>query len=88
MSGASFSIKSNASDRELAFLRPRRDHFTAELRGSGVGAMREVYAYTNARGLAEFFSKLAAYERPWINVESWESLEGEFLLQAVCVNAE
>jgi Family of unknown function (DUF6228) len=84
MSASSFSIKSNASDRELVFREPRRDYFIAELRGSGVAATRGVYAHTDARGLARFFSRLAAYERPWSEAESWEALEGEFRLEAAC----
>jgi hypothetical protein len=84
MSAASFSVKSNASDRELVFLDPRRDYFIAELRGLGVTAHREVYAYTDAKGLSRFFSRLAAHERPWSEPEKWESLEGEFRLEAKC----
>ncbi len=84
MSAASFSIKSTASDRELVFHTPQRDYFIAELRGSSLGATREVYAYTDAKGLAGFFSRLAVHKRPWSSVERWESLEGEFLLQAAC----
>jgi hypothetical protein len=83
MSG-SFSIKSNASDRELVFLSPRSDHFIVQLRGTALQASREVYAYTDARGLSDFFGELAAYRRPWGETRSWESLEGEFALSAAC----
>jgi hypothetical protein len=84
VSAPPFSIKSNASDRELVFLDPRSDYFTIELRGAGVEALRSVYAYTDARGLAKLFSRLASYERPWLQAERWESIEGEFQLEAVC----
>jgi len=84
MTTSSFSIKSNTSDRELVFLAPRPDHFVVELRGAGVCVTREVYAYTDADGLASLFSKLAASERPWKGTEGWESLEGEFSLSAAC----
>jgi hypothetical protein len=80
MSASFFSIKSNSSDRELAFSDPRRGYFTVELRGAGVGAMREVY---DASGLAEYFLRLANFERPGNGAETWESLEGEFSLTAV-----
>jgi hypothetical protein len=82
--GPMFSIKSNSSNRELRFLEPRRDLFTVQIHGSGVTARREVSAYTDARGIARLFSKLAACERPWTGVESWTSLEGEFSLSATC----
>jgi hypothetical protein len=84
MSASSFSIKSNASDRELVFLEPARDYFVAELRGTAVRATRRVYAYTDAAGLSRLFSRIAAYDRPWSTPERWESLEGEFSIEAVC----
>ena len=43
-----------------------------------------MYAYTDASGLAKFFQRLAAYERPWVEPERWESLEGEFSIEAIC----
>jgi len=84
VSTASFSFKSNASDRELVFLDPRPDYFVVELRGFGVRAIREVYAYTDALGLSKLFSRLAEYTRPWSGAEKWESLEGEFALGVTC----
>jgi len=81
MSASSFSIKSNASDRELVFSDARRDYFTVELRGSGVRAVGGVY---DAGGLAELFAKLATFERPWSGAETWESVEGEFSIAATC----
>jgi uncharacterized protein DUF6228 len=81
---SSFSIKSNASDRELVFLSPRSDHFIVQLRGTALQVSREVYAYTDARGLSDFFGELAACRRPWGETRIWESLEGEFALSAAC----
>ena len=80
----SFSIKSNASDRELVFLSPRADHFIVELRGIALSVEREVYAYTDAQGLSKFFSRLAAHDRGWTDTPRWESLEGEFSISAQC----
>jgi hypothetical protein len=80
----SFSLKSNASDRELVFSSPRPDYFVVELRGRALGVTREVYAYTDAHGLSAFFAKLAACERPWVGTQRWDSLEGEFSLSAAC----
>jgi hypothetical protein len=79
-----FSIKSNASDRELAFLSPRPDHFIVELRGVALAVKREVYTYTDARGLSNFFSSLSAHDRGWTDTRRWESLEGEFSISAQC----
>jgi len=84
MNSATFSIKSNASDRELVFLDPREDYFVVELRGFGVRAIRDVYAYTDALGLSVLLNRLAEYSRPWSSAEGWESLEGEFSLAATC----
>ena len=84
MSTPFFSIRSTSSDRELVFSDPRQDYFQVELRGSSVRSTREVYAYTDAQGLARLFSKIAAHSRPWAGAESWRSLEGEFKLSAEC----
>src|SRR4026207_2114219 len=81
---SSFSIKSNASDRELVFLSPRSDHFIVQLRGTALQVSREVYAYTDARGVSDCVGELAAGRRPWGETRSWESLEGEFALSAAC----
>lgn len=35
-------------------------------------------------GVPDLLERLAHHEKPWANVESWESLEGEFLLEASC----
>ena len=79
-----FSIRSSSSDRELAFLSLDGDHFTVELRGSALQATHAVWAYTDAKGLANLFARLGSYERPWSSEERWESLEGEFSLSARC----
>ena len=81
----SFSIKSNASDRELVFLAARKDYFTVQLRGAYLQATRKVYAYSPHMGnIAELFSQLASQVRPWGDTASWESLEGELSLSATC----
>ena len=80
-----FSIHSNSSDRELAFLSSGKDdYFTVQLRGSSLQATQRVYAYTDRSGLARLFARLSACERPWSGEERWESLEGEFSLSARC----
>lgn len=79
-----FSIQSNSSDRELAFLSPRDDYFTVELRGGALCATQLVYAYTYGPTLTSLFARLASHERPWFGEERWDSLEGEFSLSATC----
>lgn len=73
MDASCFSIESNASDRELVFLEPQPVYSIAGLRGTSVAAARKVYASTDARGLAGYFSRLASYQRPWSTVERRES---------------
>ncbi len=81
----SFSIKSNASDRELVFLAARKDHFIVELNGIDVRATVKVYAYSpHMSGIAELFCQLAAQSLPWSDAISWESLEREFSISAAC----
>lgn len=79
-----FSIRSNASDRELVFRSPQGDYFTVELRGTSVQATQVVWAYPDAQALAQLFARLAAYERPWMGEECWDSMEGELSLSVTC----
>jgi hypothetical protein len=79
-----FSIKSNSSDRELAFFGIRENHFTVEFRSAELRVIREVYTFTDDHGLAKLFSRLAAHEQPWVGSNDWASLEGEFSISATC----
>ncbi|MDD1607801.1 MAG: DUF6228 family protein, partial [Methylococcaceae bacterium] len=51
-----------------------------------VSASTEVWAYTDANGLNEFFQELGCLERPWQGQRSWASIEGEFSLSATCTS--
>jgi len=84
MESALFLIKSTSSDRELAFISTREHHFTVEFRSIEVRAIREVYSFPDAPGPETFFSRLAAYDRPWHGKDDWSSLEGEFSISATC----
>lgn len=79
-----FSIRSSESDTELVFLSHRGDYFDVELRSRQLSAAREVWAYTDAYGLADLFEFLAKQSRPWRGTEAWSSIEGEFSLSATC----
>jgi hypothetical protein len=60
------------------------DSFYIELKGFDVSASTEVWAYTDAYGLNEFFQELGCLERPRQGQRSWASIEGEFSLSATC----
>lgn len=79
-----FKIKSVDSDLELTIGELKEDFFTARVVSGHLNAEREVYAYTDAYGFGHFLEKLAAYEKPWLQAERWESLEGEFKIYATC----
>lgn len=51
-----FSIRSTESDAELVFLSHRGDYFDIELRSRQLSAAREVWAYTDAYGLADLLN--------------------------------
>ena len=80
----SFSIKSNHSERELAFLSREGDDFWVELKGT-VSVKLNVYGYCpHSNDLADWFEKLGSYNVPWPDELSWESLEGEFKISVEC----
>jgi hypothetical protein len=76
MTIASFSIKSNSSDRELIFYGVRENHFIAELSGSEFRVIREVYSFTDPYGMPKLFNRLAAFQGPWSGSENWARLRG------------
>ncbi|MHA3025495.1 DUF6228 family protein [Chromohalobacter israelensis] len=61
----------------------RGDYFTIVLLGP-VSANRNVWAYTDAHGLADLFEWMASKSKPWRGSEGWESIEGEFKFYASC----
>jgi hypothetical protein len=79
-----FSIRSVATDRELAFVDLSEEGFVVELRGGGVAVRAEVAAQSEERGALDFFERLGQLVEPWTEAVSWESREGELRLSAAC----
>ena len=75
-------IESNSSDRKFILSNLNGDCYQAELKGSGLSAVIEVYAYTDTFGLNQFFQELASCDKPWPGEREWQSLEGEFTISA------
>ena len=81
-----FLIHSTSSSRELVFSAHKDDYFHVELKGLEVSASADVWAYTDANGLNEFFQELGRFERPWQGERSWATLENDFSLFATCTS--
>jgi len=79
-----FSIHSVSSSRELIFHSRNGDEFEVELKGGTPIAHLQVSAYTNQFGLDDLMQDLADMKKPWPGSKSWESLEGEFSISAIC----
>ena len=77
-------LKSSDTDLEISFTNINGDNFTVQIISSNLNVKREVWAYTDAHGLAELFEWLANQKKPWGKKEKWESLEGEFTFSASC----
>ncbi|HRE71001.1 DUF6228 family protein [Accumulibacter sp.] len=81
-----FSINSTSSTRELVFSAHKDESFRVELKGFAVSASADVWAYTDANGLNEFFQDLGHLEKRWQGQRSWTSIEREFSLAATCTS--
>ncbi|SDT09687.1 hypothetical protein SAMN05216421_2890 [Halopseudomonas xinjiangensis] len=79
-----FQIESSDTEATLLFSGIRGDYFTVALSSGPVNARRDVWAYTDAHGLADLFEWMALQSKPWSGTEGWESLEGEFNIYASC----
>ncbi|WP_057970808.1 DUF6228 family protein [Lysobacter antibioticus] len=84
METSDFTIRSVSTDKELRFFDPIDYSFRVELRGASIHAVQEVHCPLGASELTQFFSRLAAHERPWSGSERYTSLEGDFSLAATC----
>lgn len=79
-----FRVRSSESEAVLRFAGIRGDYFTVALTSGPVYASRDVWTYTDAHGLADFFEWMASQGKPWSGTEGWESIEGEFKIYASC----
>lgn len=79
-----FRIKSAASDAELVLHSRNGDYFQVTFSSSALTCHQNVWAYTDADGLARLFERLGAQNRPWSEPLCWASLEREFKLIATC----
>jgi hypothetical protein len=60
-----FAIRSTESGNTLIFDDVQGDYFSVCFNSSDQSVKREVWAYTDAYGLANLFEYLASYELPW-----------------------
>ena len=70
-------IKSSNSDTAIEFAERKGDYFRVSILGRAHSATRDVYAYTDADGLARLFTEAAHDWKGWKEPKIWESLEGE-----------
>lgn len=78
------AIQSTESGNTLIFDDVQGDYFSVCFTSSAQVVKREVWAYTDAYGLTNVFEYLAGHDLPWQTTEKWESIEGEFMLEATC----
>lgn len=79
-----FRVQSSETEAELLFFGVNGDNFSVAFSSGTVNCQREVWAYTDAYGLADLFEWMASQSKPWKTSEGWESIEGEFKLYASC----
>jgi hypothetical protein len=79
-----FRIKSSDSDLELVLSDIQGDYFKARLSSDHINSVREVYAYTDAYGVADMMESLSSQEKGWSDIRRWETIEGEFKVATKC----
>lgn len=80
------SIRSTSSHRKLVFSQHRDEYFRVELKGFELSATTDIWAYTDANGLNQFFQEIAGFKKPWQGQHSWASIEQDFRLSATCTS--
>ncbi|MBJ6802075.1 DUF6228 family protein [Geomonas propionica] len=76
-----FQIKSTETDGLPEFFDFEGDSFKVSVRSKSHSALREVYGYPDAEGIAQIFREAANQWRGWSGTKMWESLEGEFKIE-------
>jgi len=76
-----FKIKSTESDALLEFSDLSGDYFKVTFHSATHSATRNVYAYTDSKGIARLFQEASEEWRGWPGTKRWESLEEEFTLE-------
>lgn len=79
-----FRVQSSETEAELIFFGVNGDNFSVAFSSGTVNCQREVWAYTDAHGLADLFEWMASQSKPWRTLEGWESIEGEFKFYVSC----
>lgn len=70
-------LKSSNSETAIEFTDRKGDCFRVSRQGRDHSAIRDVYAHTDAEGLARLFGEAARDWKGWKEPKTWESLEGE-----------
>lgn len=78
------SIRSIASNRELAIGKGRDGYLVVELTGHRVTAVTEVWVEVDAPGLVHFLAELGHLEQPWVGERTWSSIERDLDLSVSC----
>ena len=76
----SLRIRSTNSDAAIEFSNVDGEDFFVAVSAADHSARRQVWAYTDGRGIARIFSEAATEWRGWEGKKTWQSLEGEFRL--------
>ena len=79
-----FSIKSSTSSREFRFTDRKGERFTVEIVGFGLTAELRSFAFGTGASLPQWMNDLASHRLPWEDVESWGSLDQDFVISATC----
>lgn len=77
----SLRLKSSNSDVAIEFSDVDGDNFSVAVVAHDHSAVRCVYAYTDAHGIARLFAEAARDWNGWDGRKVWESLEGEFRME-------
>jgi len=81
-----FTIKSTDSETELRFEDLSGDYFTVALRSASHSAQRQVYAYTDSKGIAHLLEEAAQQWQGWAGTKTWQSIEEELKLELIADN--
>ncbi|MCL2297882.1 MAG: DUF6228 family protein [Proteobacteria bacterium] len=84
MCSSSITICSSLSSRKAVISYEGNEHLKVQIEGFDINITKEIWLYTDADALNQFFQKLGSKDSKWDGCIEWKSVEGDFSISVTC----
>jgi hypothetical protein len=83
-SSSSISICSSLSNRKIVMFYDGNEVLKIQVEGFDINIIKEVWLYTDAEALNNFFQELGGKNATWDGYVEWKSVEEDFSISVAC----